>query len=71
MLHHEESPEKRQYETATHPFLENPPQFYLTPLLKKKILDPPPFPSILEKSTSSFYEGESSYVVLLFCLPRY
>ena len=53
MLHHEESPEKPQYNMATPPFLDKhppPPPFCLTPPFLEKIFRPPPFPSILKKS---------------------
>ena len=60
MLHHEESPEKPQYNMATPPFLDKPPPPILpnhsSPFLAK-IFRPPPFPSILKKSNPSFMKG--------------
>ena len=49
MLHHDESPEKPQYNMATPPFLDKPPILPNPPFLAK-ILGPP-FPSILKKLT--------------------
>ena len=50
MLHHEESPEKPQYNMATLPFLDKPPPFCLPPFLANIFRPPPPpFASILKK----------------------
>ena len=60
MLHHEESPEKPQYNMAIPPFLDKPPSPILPnpPSFPAKIFRPPsPFPSILKKLTSPLYEG--------------
>ena len=50
MPHHEESPEKLQYNMATPPFLDKPPHFAYPPPFLAKIFRPPPFPSIFKKS---------------------
>ena len=60
MLHHEESPEKPQYNMATLPFLDKPPHFaYPPPLFLAKLFrPPPPFPSILKiLNPPPLYEG--------------
>ena len=59
MLHHEESPEKPQYNMATPPISrQRPSPFCLTPSFIAKIFKPPPFPSILKKSNPPpLYEG--------------
>ena len=59
MLHHEESPEKPQYNMATLPFHDKPPPFCLPPPFLAKIFRPPPFPSILKILNPSppLYEG--------------
>ena len=50
MLHHEESPEKPQYNMATPPILPNPP-------FLAKIFRPPPIPINFEKVDPPPYEG--------------
>ena len=64
MLHHEESPEKSQYNVATPQFLDNPPppQFCLPPpphptSSKNFQISPPHFPQFWKSRPTSLYEG--------------
>ena len=57
MLHHEESPEKLQYNMATLPISRSPSHFALPPPpFLAKFSAPPQFPSILKKLNPP-YEG--------------
>ena len=54
MLHHEESPEKPQYNMATPPFLDKPPTpHHPTPLFYQKFSDPPRPQFLLDKMVSA------------------
>ena len=60
MPHHEESPEKPQYNMATPPPISRQPPLPILPnplFLAKIFRPPPPFPSISRKSTPPFYKG--------------
>ena len=56
MLHHEESPEKPQYNMATPPPIsrQTPPPILPNPPFSSKNFQTPPFPSLLKKSTPPF-----------------
>ena len=56
MLHHEESPEKPQYNVAP-PISRQPPPILPNLPFSSKNFQTPPFPSILKKSTPPLYEG--------------
>ena len=64
MLHHEESPEKPQYNMDKS--RQNP--HFASPLFSSKNFQTPPFPSILKKSNPPLYEGGGSESELCFSL---
>ena len=58
MPHHEESPEKPQYNMAAPPISrQTPPILPNPPFSSKTFQPPPPFPSILKKLNPPLYEG--------------
>ena len=57
MPHHEESPEKPQYNMATPLISRQTPPFCLTPPFSSENVQTPPFPSILKKSKGPNYEA--------------
>ena len=67
MLHHEESPEKPQYNMAT-PISRHPSPFCLTPSFSSKYFQTPPIPSILKKSNPLFMKGEGPNYVCIVAL---
>ena len=65
-MHHKGSPEKPQYNMATHPFHPPPPpsSFCLTPHFQQTFSDlPPPISINSENVIPPLYEGSSNYVL--------